>query len=98
MTEGETAEQLYKQIYDEGYAAGKAAAFQDVTILLNERRAYELEMLGYLCDYAYDAKDHEVVKAAGSIQKKLEAFYDIMLATHTTVQDVALRTFDEDLW
>ena len=93
-----TAEQLYEQIRAEGYASGKVAAFHGTREQLLERRAYELEMLGYLCDYAYDAKDHEVVKAAGSIQKKLEAFYDIMLATHTTVQDIALRSFDEDLW
>ena len=96
-TDSTTAEQLYKQIYDECYAAGKAAAFQDVSTLLNERRAYELEMLGALSDYAYDAKDMEAVNAASAISKKVEALYDILMATHTAVQDAVHSDIQDDL-
>ena len=97
-TEGTTAEQLYQQIYDEGYAAGKAAAFQDVSSLLNERRAYDLEMLGALSDYAYDVKDVEVVKAASTMYKKMDALYDILITAHTAIQEIANYDESEELW
>ena len=96
--EGVTAEQLYKQIYDEGFAAGKAAAFQDVATLLNERRAYDLEMLGALSDYAYDVKDVEVVKAASTMYKKMDALYDMLIAAHTAIQEIANYDETEELW
>ncbi len=97
-TEGTTAEQLYKQIYDEGYAAGKAEAFQDVITLLNKRRAYDLEMLGALSDYAYDVKDLEVVKAASTMFKKMDTLYDILIAAHTAIQEIANYDDTEELW
>ena len=97
-TEGTTAEQLYKQIYDEGYVAGKAAAFQDVSTLLNERRKYGLEMIGALSDYAYDVKDVEVVKAASTMFKKMDALYDILIAAHTAIQEIANYDETEELW
>ena len=87
-----TAEQLHKQIYDEGYTAGKAAAFQDVSALLNERRPYDLEMLGALHDYAYDVKDIEVMKAAHTMHKKLDALYDILITAHAAIQEIANHT------
>ena len=96
--ESATAEQLYQQIYDEGFAAGKAAAFQDVTTLLNERRAYDLEMLGALSDYAYDVKDVEVVKAASTMFKKMDTLYDILIASHTAIQEIANYDDTEELW
>ena len=97
-TEGITAEQLYKQIYDEGYAAGKAAAFQDLSALLKERRPYDLEMLGALHDYAYDVKDIEVMKAAHTMHKKLDVLYDILIAAHTAIQEIANYDDTEKLW
>ena len=97
-TESATAEQLYKQIYDEGFAAGKAAAFQNVTALLNERRTYDLEMLGALSDYAYDVKDVEVVKAASTMFKKVDALYDILIAAHTAIQEITNYDETDDLW
>ena len=97
-TEGATAEQLYKQIYDEGFAAGKAAAFQNVTALLNERRTYDLEMLGALSDYAYDVKDVEVVRAASTMFKKMDALYDILITAHTAIQEIANYDETEELW
>ena len=97
-TEGTIAEQLYKQIYDEGYAAGKAEAFQDVITLLNKRRAYDLEMLGALSDYAYDVKDLEVVKAASTMFKKMDTLYDILIAAHTAIQEIANYDDTEELW
>ena len=97
-TEGATAEQLYKQVYDEGFAAGKAAAFQDVTAILNERRAYDLEMLGALSDYAYDVKDVEVVKAASTMFKKVDTLYDMLIAANTAIQEIANYDETEELW
>lgn len=97
-TEDATAKQLYKQIYDEGFAAGKAAAFQDVSTILNERRAYDLEMLGALSDYAYDVKDVEVVKAASTMYKKMDALYDILITAHTAIQEIANYDDTEELW
>ena len=97
-TQKATAEQLYKQIYDEGYAAGKTAAFQDVTTLLNERCAYDLEMLGALSDYAYDVKDVEVMKAAITMHKKLDVLYDILVTAHTAIQEIANYDETEELW
>lgn len=85
-------------IYDEGFAAGKTAAFQNITALLNERRTYDLEMLGALSDYAYDVKDVEVVKAASTMFKKVDALYDILIAAHTAVQEIANYDETEDLW
>ena len=96
-TEGVTAEQLYKQIYDEGFAAGKAAAFQDISTLLSERRTYDLEMLGALSDYAYDVKDIEVVKAASTMYKKMDALYDILITAHTAIQEIANYDDTEEL-
>ena len=97
-TEGVTAEQLYKQIYDEGYAAGKAAAFQDISTLLDERRTYDLEMLGALSDYAYDVKDVEVVKAASTMFKKMDALYDILITAHAAIQEIANYDETDELW
>ena len=93
-----TAEQLYKQIHDEGYAAGKAAALQDISTLLDERRSYDLEMLGALHDYAYDVDDVEVMKAAITMHKKLDALYDILVTAHTAIQDIANYDDTEELW
>ena len=95
---GVTAEQLYQQIYDEGYAAGKAAAFQDISTLIDERRAYDLEMLGALSDYAYDVKDVEVVKAASTMFKKIDALYDIMVTAYAAIQEIANYDDTEELW
>ncbi|MCY4581109.1 MAG: hypothetical protein OXD31_18950 [Chloroflexi bacterium] len=97
-TEGVTAEQLYKQIYNEGYTAGKVAALQDISTLLDERRAYDLQMLGAPSDYAYDVKDVEVVKAASTMFKKVDALYDILIAAHTAIQDIANYDETEELW
>ena len=97
-TDGTTAEQLYKQIYDEGYAAGKAAVFQDKSTLLNERRPYDLEMLGALHDYAYDVDDVEVMKVAITMHKKLDALYDILVTAQTAIQDIANYDDTEELW
>lgn len=93
-----TAERLYKQIYDEGYAAGKAAAFQDLSTLLDERRPYDLEMLGALHDYAIDVDDEEVMKAAHTMHKKLDALYDILITAHTAIQEIANYDDTEELW
>ncbi len=97
-TEDMTARQLYKQIYDEGYAAGKADVFQDLSTLLNERRPYDLEMLGALHDYAYDVDDVEVMKAAITMHKKIDALYDILITAHTAIQEIANYDDTEDLW
>ena len=97
-TEDATAKQLYQQIYDEGFAAGKAAAFQDISTLLEERRPYDLEMLGALHDYAYDVKDVEVMKAAHTMNKKLDALYDILITAHTAIQEIANYDESEELW
>lgn len=96
--EDATAKQLYQRIYDEGFVAGKAAAFQDISTLLEERRPYDLEMLGALHDYAYDVKDIEVMKAAHTMNKKLDALYDILITAHTAIQEIANYDDTEDLW
>jgi hypothetical protein len=96
--EDATAKQLYKKIYDEGFAAGKAVAFQDISTLLNDRRTYDLEMLGALSDYAYDVKDVEVVKAASTMYKKMDALYDILITAHTAIQEIANYDDTEELW
>ena len=97
-TEGTTAEQLYRQIYDEGYAAGKAATFREIAAHLKERHAYDWEMLGALSDYAYDVKDVEVVKAASTMFKKMDTLYDILITACIAIQEIANYDDTEELW